>query len=71
MSRHLNGKFHKLAVLIDGRTSNEELAEPSSSKQKKSSQPDIKKNIDSSAKGIYLKMMKAAWKMAFNTIYAT
>ena len=56
--------MEKLAVLIDGRTSNKELGEPSSSKWKKPSQPDIRKSIDSSAKGVYLKMMKTAWEMA-------
>ena len=28
------------------------------------SQPDIRKSADSSAKGVYLKMMKIAWEMA-------
>ena len=32
--------------------------------KKNPSQPDIRKSIDSSAKGVYLKMMKTAWKMA-------
>ena len=58
MDRHLNEEFHKLAVLIDGHTSNEGMPEPSSSK--KNPQPDIRKSIDSSAKGICLKMTKAA-----------
>ena len=57
-------RIHKLAVSIDESTSNEELVEPSSSKQKKSLQPDLRKSIDSSAKGVYLKMMKTAWEMA-------
>ena len=63
MNKHLNGEVHKLAVLIDGRTSNEELAQLSSSKRKKHSLPDIRKSTDSSAKGVYLKMMKTAWGM--------
>ena len=64
MDRHLDGEVRKLAVLIDGRTSNEKLAEPSSSKRKKPSQPDIRKSVDSFAKGVYLEMMKTAWEMA-------
>ena len=64
MGRYLDGEILKLAVLIDWRTSNEELTEPSSSKRKKSSQPDIRKSVDSSAKGVYLKMKKTACEMA-------
>ena len=60
----MDGEVHKLAVLIDGCTSNKELGGPSSSKRKKSFQPDIRKIVDSSAKGVYLKMMKTAWEMA-------
>ena len=32
--------------------------------KKKSFQPDITKSVDSSAKGVYLKMMKITWEMA-------
>ena len=64
MNRHLDGEVQKLAVLIDGHTSDEELAEPSSSKRKMPSQPDIRKSVDSSAKGVYLKIMKTIWEMA-------
>ena len=31
---------------------------------KKPSQPDIRKTVDSSAEGVYLKMTKTVWKMA-------
>ena len=67
MDRYLDGEILKLPVLIDWRTSNEELTEPSSSKRKKSSQPDMRKSVDSSAKGVYQKMMKTAWAMALTT----
>ena len=68
MDSHLDGEVHKLAVSIDESTSNEELVEPSSSKQKKSLQPDLRKSIDSSTKGVYLKMMKTAWdKLGIST----
>ena len=64
MDKHPDGEVHKLAVLIDRRTSNEKLGEPSSSKRKKPSQPDTRKSVDSFAKVVYLKMMKTAWEMA-------
>ena len=64
MDRQLDGEVHKFAVVINGHTSNKELAEPSSNKRKESCQPTIRKSADSSAKGVYLKMMKTGWEMA-------